>query len=143
MSGKTALTYSLFEDALLLAIVEASDYGAAGGNRKGQVEVFEAAEHAGLERKENWISDAVTSFENQGFLFNVVRPLGHPLRTIVMVTAEGRKHAEFLHSRRRTRAERCPASAAPAERRSHRHRPPRSTGMRAKVTTRSSVCRRT
>jgi hypothetical protein len=55
MSGPAALTYSEFEDALLLAIIEASEYGAAGGNAKGQVEVFEAAEHAGLERKENWI----------------------------------------------------------------------------------------
>ncbi len=99
MAGPTALMYSQFEDKLFSAIVEASEYGAAGGNPKGQVEVFEAAEHAGLERKENWISDAVTNFENQGFVFNVVRPLGYPLRTIVMVTAEGRKHAEFLHSR--------------------------------------------
>jgi hypothetical protein len=98
-AGATALKYSQFEDKLLSAIVEASEYVAAGGNPKGQVEVFEAAEHAGLERKENWISDAVTNFENQGFVFNVARPLGHPLRTIVMVTAEGRKHAEFLHSR--------------------------------------------
>jgi hypothetical protein len=94
-----AMTYSEFENALFLAIVEASDYGAAGGNSKGQVEVFEAAEHAGLERKENWISGAVTDFESQGFVFNVVRPLGHPLRTLLMVTAEGRKHAEFIRSR--------------------------------------------
>ena len=99
MACPTALTYSQFEDKLFSAIVEAAEYGAAGGNTKGQVEVFEAAEHAGLERKENWISDAVTSFENQGFVFNVVRPLSHPLRTIVMVTAQGRKQAEFLHSR--------------------------------------------
>jgi hypothetical protein len=61
--------------------------------------VFEAAEHAGLERKENWINDAVTNFENQGFIFNVSRPLGRPLKTIVMVTAEGRQHAEFIRSR--------------------------------------------
>jgi hypothetical protein len=99
MSGKTALTYSLFEDALLLAIVEASDYGAAGGNRKGQVEFFEAAEHAGLERKEIWINDAVTNFENRRCVSIVSRPLDHPLRTIVTVTAEGRKEAEFIRSR--------------------------------------------
>ncbi|MGO9135554.1 MAG: hypothetical protein ACLP8A_16105 [Methylovirgula sp.] len=93
------MTYLKFEDALILAIVEASEYGAAGGNSKGQVEVFEAAEHAGLERKEIWISDAVTSFENQGFVSNVVRPLGSPLRTLLMITAEGRKHADFIRSR--------------------------------------------
>lgn len=96
----TGMTYSQFEDALLLAIVEASEYGAAGGNSRGQVEVFEAAEHAGLERKENWINDAVTSFENQGLVFNVVRPLGLPLRTLLMITAEGRKHADSIRSRR-------------------------------------------
>jgi hypothetical protein len=59
------------------------------GSLKGQVEVFEAAEQAGLERKENWISDAVTRFENQGFVFNVVRPLGHPLQTLLMVPPKG------------------------------------------------------
>lgn len=96
----TGMIYPQFEDALLLAIVEASEYGAAGGNSRGQVEVFEAAEHAGLERKENWINDAVTSFENQGLVFNVVRPLGHPLRTLLMITAEGRNHADFIRSRR-------------------------------------------
>lgn len=98
MKDRGALTYSEYEDALLLAIVEAADYGAAGGNRRGQVEVFEAAEHAGLERKEQWIRDAVRSFENQGFVFNVVRPLMQQ-ETWLMVTAEGRKHAEFIRSR--------------------------------------------
>jgi hypothetical protein len=66
---------------------------------RDKLKSFEAVEHAGLERKEIWINDAVTNFENRRCVSNVSRPLGHPLRTIVTVTAEGRKEAEFIRSR--------------------------------------------
>jgi hypothetical protein len=37
IAGLTALMYSQFEEKLFSAIVEASEYGAAGGNSKGQL----------------------------------------------------------------------------------------------------------
>jgi hypothetical protein len=86
-------TYSEYENALFLAIIEAEAYGAAGANSKGQVDVFEAAREAGLDLKENWARDAVRSFEDCGWVWNVVRPIG-PSTIFLMVTSEGRKEAE-------------------------------------------------
>jgi hypothetical protein len=53
-------------------------YGGPAANSAGQVDVFEAAQQAGLERKENWVRDAVQAFESRGFVYNVLRPIQPP-----------------------------------------------------------------
>jgi hypothetical protein len=91
-------SYSEYETAVLLAISEAESRGGTT-TRAGQVEVFEAVEQAGLEPNEQWTSDAVRTFERNGWVMNVSRPLGRPVRTILMLTGEGRKEAEKLGRR--------------------------------------------
>ena len=95
------LKYCEFANELLCAIVEASDYGAAGGNPRGQVDVFEAADHAGLGRNENWTDTAVRDFEDKGYISNVSRPISRPAQLFVLrVEAAGRERVELIRRSR-------------------------------------------
>ncbi len=96
------LTYREFEDAVLFAIVEAEVYGAPAANSAGQIDVFEAVEQVGLERKESWIRDAVRNFENHGLVRNVVRSIRPPTITLMM-TGEGHQEAERRRNSRTRR----------------------------------------
>lgn len=96
-------SYGEYEKAVLLAISEAESRGGTT-TRAGQVEVFEAVTRAGLDDNEQWISDAVRSFEHKGWVRNVVRPLGQPARIILMMTGEGRNEAERLMETAESRA---------------------------------------
>jgi hypothetical protein len=94
----TMLSYAEYENAVLLAISEA-ETSRKTTTRAGQVEIFEAVKQAGLEPNEQWTKDAVRTFERKGWVTNVSRPLGQPVRTILMLTGEGRKEAERLAGR--------------------------------------------
>jgi hypothetical protein len=83
------LTYDEYKNAVLLAIIEAETYGRPALNLAGRVDVSEAVRQAGLEVKENWIRDAVRSFEALGFVSNVLRPI-QPPRIFLKLTREGR-----------------------------------------------------
>jgi len=83
------LTYDEYKNAVLLAIIEAETYGRPALNLAGQVDVSEAVRQAGLEVKENWIRDAVRSFEALGFVSNVLRQI-QPPRIFLKLTREGR-----------------------------------------------------
>jgi hypothetical protein len=68
-------SYGEYEKAVLLAIIEAESRGGTT-TRAGQVEVFEAVTQAGLDDNEQWISDAVRSFEHKGWVNpEVIRPI--------------------------------------------------------------------
>jgi hypothetical protein len=83
------LTYDEYKNAVLLAIIEAETYGRPALDLAGQVDVSEAVRQAGLEVKENWIRDAVRSFEALGFVSNVLRQI-QPPRIFLKLTREGR-----------------------------------------------------
>ena len=83
------ITYREFEMRLLLALVDAAD-----ATERGQCEAFQVAQTVVPQVKEQWVRDAVQSYERQGYLGPVSRPLDG--RIIVMISGEARKATESL-----------------------------------------------
>jgi len=89
------LTYVEFKGLLFIAIADAAD-----ADTRGQVDIFPTADKIFLDVKEQWVSDAVTSYETQRLVFNVSRRLGPPRQgtggIALMITGEGREQAGRL-----------------------------------------------
>jgi hypothetical protein len=89
------MTYSQFEDELLVASVQTADAAiAANPNSHGQVDASTVAESVLPGVSERWVRDAVKSFESNGWVYNVVVPLSGGV--VFMVTGPGRRKAESL-----------------------------------------------
>ncbi len=89
------MTYTKFKEVLFAAIAEA-----AAANSRGQVDVFPVADHVLPGVSEQWVFDAVTSYEAENLVFNVSRRLGHPREGVggiaLMLTGKGREKAEWI-----------------------------------------------
>jgi hypothetical protein len=81
--------YSDFKDALLIALVAEADR-----TSHGQADANAIGAQIPLEHKEQWVRDAVDTFERQDYVRNVLRALGGTL--IVGVTGEAREEVERL-----------------------------------------------
>lgn len=80
-------TYSEFEIRLLPALVEAAE-----PSGRGQCEALEVAETVSPGVKEQWMRDAVGSYEQEGYLGVVSRPLDGTIG--LTVSGKGGKEAE-------------------------------------------------
>jgi hypothetical protein len=79
-----------FEIRFLLALVDAADAA-----ERGQCEAFEVTQAVLPQVKEQWVRDAVRSYQQQGYLGPVgSRPLDG--RIILTISAEARKATESL-----------------------------------------------
>jgi hypothetical protein len=83
------MTYSDFEIRLLMAIVDSAD-----ASERGQCEAFDVAETVLPQVKDQWVSDAVRSYEQRGYIGLISRPLER--RIVLTISGEGRKAAESL-----------------------------------------------
>jgi hypothetical protein len=83
------MTYSNFEIRLLMALVDSAD-----ASERGQCEAFEVAETVLPQVKDQWVSDAVRSYEQGGYIVLISRPLER--RIVLTISGEGRKAAESL-----------------------------------------------
>ena len=83
------MTYSNFEIRLLMALVDSAD-----ASERGQCEAFEVAETVLPQVKDQWVSDAVRSYEQGGYIGLISRPLER--RIVLTISGEGRKAAESL-----------------------------------------------
>ena len=83
------MTYSDFERRLLMALVDAAD-----ASERGQCEALDVAETVLPQVKDQWVSDAVRSYEQRGYIGPISRPLDG--RIFLMISGEGRKAAESL-----------------------------------------------
>jgi hypothetical protein len=90
------MTYTQFEDELLVELVRVADANlAANPNSHGQVDALVVGKQLLSTINEQWINDAVRGFEQAGYVRNVSRPLSGAT-LFLMVTGEGRRHAEAL-----------------------------------------------
>jgi len=87
--GGPMMTYSDFERRLLMALVDAAD-----ASERGQCEALDVAETVLPQVKDQWVSDAVRSYEQRGYIGPISRPLDG--RIFLMISGEGRKAAESL-----------------------------------------------
>jgi hypothetical protein len=85
------MTYSQFEDELLVALVTAADAAP-----RGQVEVMEVARTVSPDASKQWIRSAVQKFEDYGWADNVSRAMPPPNDIILTITGDGRRRAEEL-----------------------------------------------
>jgi hypothetical protein len=83
------MTYSDFEIRLLMALVDSAD-----ASERGQCEAFDVAETVLPQANDQWVSDAVRSYEQRGYIGPISRPLER--RIVLMISGEGRKAAENL-----------------------------------------------
>jgi hypothetical protein len=83
------MDYREFEIRLLVALVDAADV-----TERGQCEAFRVAQAVLPQVKEQWVRDAVDSYEKQGYLGLVSRPLDGQI--ILMISGEARKATESL-----------------------------------------------
>jgi hypothetical protein len=85
------MTYSEFEIRLLLALVDAAD-----ATERGQCEAFQVAQTVLPQVKEQWVRDAVRSYEQKGYLGPTMsRQLGGG-KIILTISGEARKITENL-----------------------------------------------
>ena len=88
--GVLMMTYSEFEIRLLLALVDAAD-----ATDHGQCEAFEVAQTVLPQAKEQWVRNAVQSYEQQHYLGPAIsRPLDG--RIILTISGDARKATESL-----------------------------------------------
>ena len=83
------MTYRDFEIRLLMALVDSAD-----ASERGQCEAFDVAETVLPRVKDQWVSDAVRSYEQRGYIGLISRPLEG--RIVLTISGEGRKAAESL-----------------------------------------------
>jgi hypothetical protein len=83
------MTYSDFEIRLLMALVDSAD-----ASERGQCEAFDVAETVLPQVKDQWVSGAVRSYEQRGYIGLISRPLER--RIVLTISGEGRKAAESL-----------------------------------------------
>jgi hypothetical protein len=83
------MTYSDFEIRLLMALVDSAD-----ASERGQCEAFDVAETVLPQVKDQWVSDAVRSYKQRGYIGLISRPLER--RIVLTISGEGRKAAESL-----------------------------------------------
>ena len=82
------MTYTEFETALFRAIAQAE-----GTAPRGQVNVLYNAESVMPGVSQDWVLDAVKTYEGQGWLGNVVRAIS-PVNILVTLSGTGRKVGE-------------------------------------------------
>jgi hypothetical protein len=84
--------YTEFELRFLLALVDAADAA-----ERGQCEAFQVARAVLPQVKEQWVRDAVRSYEQQGYLGPAIsRPLDG--RIILTISGKARKATESLRA---------------------------------------------
>jgi len=89
------MSYTDFKAALFIAMAHVAEVSS-----RGQVSMFPVADGVLPDVKEQWVYDAVASYENAGLVFNVSRALGPPREEgggiVLMMTGRGREEAESL-----------------------------------------------
>ena len=89
------MTYSQFEEELLVAIVKTADANsAADPNSLGQVDVMVVASEVSPCASEQLVRSVVGRFKGLGWVCNVVEPISGGIW--LMVTGDGRRKAESL-----------------------------------------------
>jgi DNA-binding MarR family transcriptional regulator len=84
------MSYSDFEIRLLIALVDSAD-----ASERGQCEAFDVAETVLPQVNDQWVSDAVRSYEQRGYIGLISRPLERRL-VFLTISSESRKAAESL-----------------------------------------------
>jgi|SRR5450631_850645 hypothetical protein len=89
------MSYAQFESALFVALVDA-----ASANNRWQVDVFPVADSLLPAVQEQWVFNAVTSYEGEELVFNVSRSLGPPRDggggIVLMITGKGQRTADAM-----------------------------------------------
>jgi hypothetical protein len=83
------MTYSEFEERLLVALVDAAD-----ATERGQVGAHGVAETVLPGAREQWVQDAVRAYEVHGYLGPVSRGLDGSIN--LMISGDGRRAADRL-----------------------------------------------
>jgi hypothetical protein len=86
------MTYHAFENLLLLALLDAAD-----ASDHGLCEAFRAAGTVLPQVKDQWVRDAVRSYEQRNYLRIIFRPLEERLIHL-QISGEARKAAERLRA---------------------------------------------
>jgi hypothetical protein len=85
------MTYHEFETRFLPVLVDAAD-----STERGRCEAFSLARTFWPQVKEQWVRDAVRSYEQRGYLGPHITRSISPVELIVTISGEGRKAAESL-----------------------------------------------